>query len=155
MLVYDGNNGKKYRSIGKFMIKKNLLQSNQVSMFTIKKWLRQNPRKTNEILNQNERYIFFKINQYVDSNPKGALGINLLSKIAIAVDKKIYPLGLPFMINTPKNSNFSLAVSADTGAAIKGPNRADIFIGRGWKAEKLAGNLKKKIFLHVMIPNGN
>ena len=47
--------------------------------------------KTNEILNQNERYIFFKINQYVDSNPKGALGINLLSKIAIAVDKKIYP----------------------------------------------------------------
>jgi len=154
-IIYDGNNNKKYQSIGKIMVQKNLIKRNQVSMFTIKKWLKKHPAKIDGILNKNERYIFFKINQNVNSSPKGALGINLISKVSIAIDKKIYPLGLPFMMNTPTDTLFSLAISADTGAAIKGANRADIFMGRGEKAANLAGVLKKKLFLHAMVPRRN
>jgi len=153
-LSYSGNNGIKYSSIGKYLVKKNLIDNN-ISMFTIKKWLRQNSNKIESVLNKNGRYIFFSLKK--DSKPSaiGAIGKNLIPQISIAIDEKIYPLGIPFLIKTKNNSATSLVISHDTGSAIIGPNRADLYTGRNKKAENIAGKLKKKIHLLALIPKKN
>ncbi len=152
-LVYNGNNNMSYTSIGKILIKKNYINKNNVNLFTIKKWLRANPTLSKEILHQNKRFIFFKEMSFgIDKNPVGAFGIPLAPNLSVAVDKNIYPLGLPFFIQMEKNESILPVISSDTGGAIIGPNRADLFFGRGEVAEKKAGVLKKKIYLHAFIP---
>ena len=88
----------------------------------------------------------------IDKNPVGAFGTPLAPNLSVAVDKNIYPLGLPFFIQMEKNESILPVISSDTGGAIIGPNRADLFFGRGEVAEKKAGVLKKKIYLHAFIP---
>ena len=155
-LVYNGNNGISYKSIGKILIKKNYINSKDVNLFTIKKWLRANPTLSKKILFQNKRFIFFKEMSFgIDKQPVGAFGIPLAPNFSVAVDKNIYPLGLPFFIQMEKNESILPVISLDTGGAIIGPNRADLFFGRGSVAEKEAGVLKKKIYLHAFIPYSN
>ena len=155
-LVYNGNNNMSYKSIGKIMIKKNHINKNNVNLFTIKKWLRANPTLSKKILHQNKRFIFFKEMSFgKDKNPIGAFGTPLEPNLSVAVDKNIYPLGLPFFIQIEKNESILPVISLDTGGAIIGPNRADLFFGRGEIAEKKAGILKKKIYLHAFIPYSN
>ena len=142
-----------YTSIGKILIKKEYINRENVNLFTIKEWLRANPNLSKELLNQNKRFIFFKeISFGVGAQPVGALGIPLMPNYSIAVDKKIYPLGLPFFIQIEKDKSILPVVSLDTGGAIIGANRADLFFGRGEIAERKAGILKKKIYLHAFIP---
>ena len=75
-----------------------------------------------------------------------------MADTSIAVDKKIYPLGLPFIIKYIDKNLIKPVLSLDTGSAIVGSNRADLFTGRGQIAEKKAGTLKKKIYLYAVIP---
>jgi membrane-bound lytic murein transglycosylase A len=152
-ISYDGNNKQQYSSIGKYLIEKKLIHKNNVNLFTIKQWLRKNSDLSRDIMNKNERFIFFKIEFTApNNNPIGAMGIKLTPYYSIAVDDKIYPLGLPFIIEAVDKSLFLPSVSLDTGSAIVGGNRADLFLGRGKEAEKIAGNLKKKIYLYALIP---
>ena len=152
-ISYAGNNGLKYTSIGKVLFRGNYIKSKDINLFSIKDWLKKNPQLSKEIMNKNQRYIFFKkSNKEMGTHVSGALGIPLKPEFSIAVDKNIYPLGLPFIIEFQTNSSILPTVSMDTGAAIIGPNRADIFLGRGEVAEQKAGKLKKKIFLHILIP---
>ena len=153
-LSYSGNNDLKYSSIGNLLIKRNYLKPNNVDMFVIKNWLRSNPDLADQIMNSNERFIFFKSSLKPDdnNNPKGAIGVELIPNQSIAVDKKYYPLGLPFIIKGSEDNFIKTSISMDTGSAIKGPNRADLFFGRGKQAELLAGVLKKKIYLYAFIP---
>ena len=152
-LVYNGNNEMSYKSIGKILIKKNYIKNKDVNLFTIKKWLRENPALCKEILYQNKRFIFFKEIAFgKDKQPIGAFGTPLMPDLSVAVDKNIYPLGLPFFIQMEKNKSILPVISLDTGGAIIGANRADLFFGRGELAEKKAGVLKKKIYLHAFIP---
>ena len=155
-LVYNGNNNMTYQSIGKILIKKKYINKNNVNLFTIKKWLRANPTLSKEILNQNKRFIFFKEMPFeINKHPVGAFGTPLTPNFSVAVDKNIYPLGLPFLIQTEIDKSILPVISLDTGGAIIGPNRADLFFGRGEVAEKKAGVLKKKIYLHAFIPYSN
>ncbi len=150
---YDGNNKIKYTSIGKIMTKNKIIDHEKISLFTIKDWLRKNKTKVKEMLNQNKRYIFFKSNQKIKGHSIGAFGKELVPKVSIAIDKKIYPYAVPFLLQTNNKKYNLLTISSDTGSAIKGPNRVDLFAGRGQKAEKFAGNLKKKLLLFILIPN--
>jgi len=155
-LVYDGNNEMSYTSIGKILIKKEYINRDNVNLFTIKEWLRANSDLSEELMNQNERFIFFKeISFGVGAQPVGAFGTPLMPNYSIAVDKNIYPLGLPFFIQIEKDKSILPVVSLDTGGAIIGANRADLFFGRGELAERKAGILKKKIYLHAFIPYSN
>ena len=155
-LVYDGNNEMSYTSIGKLLIKKKFINKDNVNLFTIKEWLRANSNLSKELLNQNKRFIFFKeISFEGETHPIGAFGTPLMPNYSIAVDKNIYPLGLPFLIQMEKDKAILPVVSLDTGGAIIGANRADLFVGRGKGAEKKAGILKKKIYLHAFIPYSN
>ncbi len=155
-LVYDGNNEMGYTSIGKILIKKEYIKKDNVNLFTIKEWLRKNTDLSRELLNQNKRFIFFKEMSFgVEEQPIGAFGTPLIPNYSIAVDKNIYPLGLPFFIQMEKDESILPVVSLDTGGAIIGANRADLFFGRGEEAERKAGILKKKIYLHAFIPYSN
>ena len=151
-IVYNGNNNKKYTSIGNFLIKENLMKKKNVNLFTIKNFLRDNPEKIEYILNKNERYIFFKIANESLKNPTGALGIELIPFVSIAVDKKYYPLGMPFIIYENKEDSYKIVLGMDTGSAIKGKNRADLFTGSGERAENIAGILKNKLILYSLVP---
>ncbi len=155
-IVYDGNNDLSYTSIGKILVKKNYIKKKNVDLFTIKEWLRKNTALSETIMNQNKRFIFFKTEtQFINSSAIGAFGLPLKPYYSIAVDKNIYPLGLPFVIEDIENNSVLPVTSLDTGAAIVGSNRADLFTGRGKDAEKTAGVLKKKIYLHAIIPYSN
>ena len=107
-------------------------------------------------MEQNKRYIFFKVEEARKSlHPKGALGLELKPNFSIAIDKDIYPIGIPFIIEYLKEGKRKLAISLDTGSAIKGVNRADLFTGNNSDSEKIAGRLKKKIYLYALIPYSN
>ena len=151
-IIYNGNNNKKYTSIGSFLIKKNLIEKTNVNLFTIKNFLRDNPDKISYILNQNERYIFFKIANKSLKNPLGALGMELIPFISIAIDKEYYPLGMPFLLYEKEANSYKIVLGMDTGSAIKGKNRADLFTGSGEKAENVAGMMKNKLILYSLVP---
>ena len=155
-IAYEGNNNLPYKSIGKILIQQNKISPKEVDLFTIKFWLRDNQEKAYSIMKQNRRYIFFKIKEANTSmNPRGALGLELKPDFSIAIDKDIYPIGIPFIIEYLKTGKRKLAISHDTGSAIKGYNRADLFTGNSSDSEKIAGRLKKKIYLYALIPYSN
>ena len=155
-VAYEGNNSLPYKSIGKVLIQQNKINPKQIDLFTIKFWLRNNQEQAYSIMEQNERYIFFKIIESNKSmNPTGALGVELIPNFSIAIDKNIYPIGIPFIVEYLKEGKRELAISHDTGSAIKGVNRADLFTGNSSDSEKIAGILKKKIYLYALIPYSN
>ncbi len=77
--------------------------------------------------------------------------MNLKPFLSVAVDKNFYPLGIPLLLKTNSNK-INPVVSMDRGAAILGSNRADLFYGRGKKAEKIAGIIKKKLLIYLLVP---
>ena len=151
-ISYSGNNGFPYTSIGKIMVKKGYLKKEHVSLQSIKEWLRKNTDKKKEILNINKRYIFFKASPFFKEGPIGAMGRILIPNVSIAIDSKIYPFGIPFVLKTEYKKFDMLTIAHDTGSAIKGFNRADLFIGSGKIAEKEAGKLKKPLVLICLVP---
>ena len=146
---YAGQNGHPYQSIGKVLIQMGELDKEEVTLFTIKDWLRSNPDRMNEILSKNPSYIFFELRDAEANGPVGSLNVTLTPERSIAVDRNVIPLGAPVWLQTtlpneqqsPLNQ---LMLAQDTGGAIKGHVRADVFWGRGDEAEKMAGLMKQQ-----------
>lgn len=151
-IKYQGHNNHKYTSIGKILVKNGHIKKDKVSMFTIKEWLNKNILISDEIMNQNKRYIFFKKEPYSQESSIGAMGDTLIAGTSIAIDKNLFPYGIPFIIKTDDDKFNRIVISHDTGSAIKGYNRADLFTGRGKEAEMIAGNLKKSLQLISLVP---
>ena len=152
---YGGNNKKKYSSIGKFLKERKLIYG-EINLFTIKQFLYQNPKLADEILNHNKRYIFFNIDEKnTEKSSVGSIGFSLLPFVSAAIDKKYYPLGIPLILDKVSDSKLLPVISMDTGGAIIGKNRADLFTGRGVEAEKIAGELKEKLLIYVLVPKDN
>lgn len=151
---YANQNGHKYFAIGRALLKEGVLKKTGASLQGIKKYLKQNPQRVEEILNKNRSYIFFSERK---QGATGALGSELTGGRNLAVDRKYIPLGMPVFINT-KNSVSQkkidrLMVAADVGGAIKGEIRADFFYGKGADAELYAGGMKEKGTLTILVPN--
>ena len=144
---FAGSNNKKYTSIGKVLLKRNEIKKENISMYTIKDWLYKNKDEALEIMEQNERYIFFE--EY-EGEIKGSAGVNLQPMISIAVDIRYHDLGDILLINDIKNKKNFLAIAHDTGAAIKGPFRIDLFTGFGHQAEMIASGLNNKIIINKL-----
>ncbi|AZL15429.1 murein transglycosylase A [Rickettsiales endosymbiont of Stachyamoeba lipophora] len=157
---YASQNGYPFTPIGRVLIKNNSINKSQLSAQAIKRWLRHNPEHADYVMNQNESYIFFR---HIEANdgPIGALGVELTSERSIAVDKRFYPLGIPAWINThlpstiysKPNKYRRLVTLQDTGGAIKGGIRADIFFGSGKRAREIAGGMKALGNIVVLLPN--
>ncbi len=159
--TYAQSNGRPFRGLTVMMAGKGLLKEGERSYEQMKKVLREcSPAERQELMNYNERYIFFRI---VPEGPLGALGLPLVAGRSIATDLGLYPPGALAMIKTRKplfdregkltswQSIRRFVLNHDTGAAIKGPARLDLFCGTGDEAERTAGAMKEKGELYFLM----
>lgn len=160
-LQYAGQNGHKFVPIGRELKERGELPA--PSMQGIRDWLRDHPRERNAVMNSNPSYIFFKLSPG-DEMAKGAQGIPLTPLRSLAVDNDRAAYGVPTYIDTyvtayPNGKQVPLKrlfVSQDTGGAIKGPHRGDIFFGRGEQEEWQAGhqNAQGKVYWLLPVAEG-
>ncbi len=141
---YGGKNGHPYRSIGQELIRRGATMAD-VSAQDIKAWVRANPAAGRELLNTNPSFVFFrKLDDLAPGlGPIGAMGRPITAMRSVAIDPDFTPLGAPLWIEKHGRSPIrSLMVAQDTGGAIRGPQRADIFYGTGFDAGEAAGRIK-------------
>ncbi|MGJ8546145.1 MAG: murein transglycosylase A [Sulfitobacter sp.] len=152
---YRGSNGHNYRSIGVELVRQGIYEPHQVSAEVIKNWVRRNPEDGKELLFHNPSYVFFREVSKVpaDKGPLGAMNRSVTTMRSIAVDPAFIPLGAPVWIEKDgKKPLRRLMMAQDTGSAIKGSQRADVFFGTGDKAGKEAGTLRDPGRLMVLLP---
>lgn len=150
---YASQNGHPYFSIGTYMIEKEYLTKDEMSVQGMKEFFNRNPHLVDEIFNLNKSYVFFRVS---DTSATGALNTVLTPKRNIAVDRSYIELGMPVFLSTknpvtqePLNQ---LMVAADVGGAIKGEIRADFFWGFGDEAFNYAGRMKEKGKMYILKP---
>jgi membrane-bound lytic murein transglycosylase A len=158
---YDAHNGYPYTPVGRILIDRNIIPKEQMSMQKIREWMDQNPDGAKELRRQNRSYVFFREVQLSDKDEAvGAQGVPLTPGRSIAVDKALHVYGTPFFIEgeLPIESEQSktpfrrLMVAQDTGSAIVGPARADIYFGAGMDAGKVSGRLRHNMRFVILIP---
>jgi membrane-bound lytic murein transglycosylase A len=160
LVQYQISNGRPYRSIGRYMIERGFISADQMSMQAIRRYLTRNPEVLEEVLNYNPSYVFF---QPVEQGPSGSLGVLLTPGRSVALDSRIFPKGaLGFIVCQKPSVNdqgeitgwtpFSrFVLNQDSGGAIKGSGRVDIFWGSGTYAEVTAGHLQHQGDLYLLI----
>jgi membrane-bound lytic murein transglycosylase A len=158
---YDAHNGYPYTPVGRVLIERNIIPREQMSMQKIREWMEQNPDGADELRRQNKSYVFFREVQLSDKDEAvGAQGVPLTPGRSIAVDKSLHVYGTPFFIEgqLPIESEQSktpfhrLMIAQDTGSAIVGPARADLYFGAGVDAGKVAGRLKSNMRFVILVP---
>ncbi len=153
---YANQNGHPYKSIGKLLAERGELTLDQVSMQNIKTWGINNPDKLNDLLAANPSYVFFRELPANTAGPIGALGVPLTGERSIAVDPRFIPLGVPVFLSTTQPNSTEplnrLVMAQDTGGAIRGGVRADYFWGFGNAAGELAGRMKQRGRMWVLLP---
>ena len=152
---YGGTNGREYSSIGKELVRRGIYEPNQISAEIIRNWVRNNGEQGRQLLWTNESFVFFReVNEVpADMGPLGTMKKSVTTMRTIAVDPIHIPLGAPVWIekNGAKPLN-RLMVAQDTGSAIKGSQRADIFFGTGDVAGREAGRIRDGGRLVVLMP---
>ena len=118
-------------------------------MFSIKRWLYENDKKARQVMEKNHRYIYFE--EY-KGEIKGSSNLDLVPFVSLAVDTRYYDIGDILLITDYKSKKSFLGIAHDTGAAIKGRNRIDLFTGYGKNAEKVAAELKQNIIVRKLEP---
>ena len=160
---YAGDNGRSYRSIGRYLLDQGVLSPGQASTQGIRRYLAAHPRERDAILFQNPRYIFFKALATGSSGPVGSLGVPLTPGRSLAADPSIYPLGGLAFIHARRpvwnarnqmtwKEFFRFVVLQDTGSAIRGPARADLFWGSAAETEAGAMAQRGEMYLLVKKP---
>jgi membrane-bound lytic murein transglycosylase A len=148
---YDNQNGHRYRAIGRYLVAIGALRIEEVSLQSIRKWLDANPERVDEVLNYNPSVVFFKQRE---QKATGALGVVLHAKRSIAIDRRFIPLGgmLYMHADVAQEKMGRIVLAQDTGGAIKGAVRADLFLGYGDEAMQIAGELKAPLDLWLFVP---
>ena len=154
-LGYAGHNRHSYTSIGRILIQRGEIPRALLSMQTIRSWLRRNPTKVSELLERNARYVFFR--RLTSGGPLGAQGVPLTPGRSLAIDPNFLTYGLPTWVDTkdPLDADKTLRrlfIAQDTGAAIKGVVRGDVFFGHGHMAAKRAGYMNRQGRYYVLVP---
>ena len=153
---FAGRNWQRYRSVGRQLIRQGVLTPNQAGMQGIRAWAAANPNAAVRALQHNTSFIFFQELEIPDAlGPVGALQVPLAALRSVAVDDSHTPLGAPVWIkmNAGENSLNQLMVAQDTGSAVNGAQRADIFYGSGDAAGDKAGNIRYSGEMITLIPN--
>lgn len=158
---YDSHNGYPYTAVGRILIDRGIIPKEQMSMQKIREWMEQNPDGANDVRRQNRAYVFFHEVPLSDKDePVGAQGVPLTPGRSIAVDNSLHVYGTPFFIagELPIDSPQSktpfrrLMVAQDTGSAITGPARADIYYGAGPEAGHIAGRFRHNMRFVMLVP---
>ncbi len=157
---YQASNGRPYRSIGRYLLDRGLLSREEISMQSIRGYLSEHPEILEEVLNHNPSYVFFGL---MENGPFGNIEVPLTPGRSVALDSKVFPKGALCFISTEKpviDSNDEITgwtkfsrfiLNQDTGGAIKGSGRADIFWGSDRHAELAAGHMKHDGNLYILI----
>ena len=157
---YHGSNGRPYRSIGTYLIQEQKIPHEEMSMQRIRSYLQAHPEEMASVFNYNPSYVFFKIEA---EGPLGSLNVLLTPGRSVALDRRIFPYAALAFIQTQKpvvNSTGQIdrwvdcrrfVLNQDTGGAIRGPGRADLFWGNGPYAEMAAGHLAHVGQLYFLI----
>lgn len=160
-LNYDAHNGYPYTPVGRVLIERGIVPREEMSMQRIRQWMDDNPEGAKELRRQNRAYVFFrKVELGEDVEPIGAQGIPLTAGRSLAVDKGLHIYGTPFFVEGQlpteqdgSNAPFRrLMVAQDTGSAIVGPARGDIYFGAGAEAGRLAGRLRHNVRFVMLMP---
>ena len=160
---FAASNGRPYRSIGRYLVERGFLTEQELSLSRVREFLRQDPERRDEIFNINERYIFFRLIPGKEG-PIGSLGFPLTAGRSVATDPAVFPPGaLAYLIARQpvfdeagrlkaRKSLRRFVLNQDTGAAMKGPERVDLFCGGGEPAGMVAGAMREEgkiYFLHA------
>ena len=151
---YAGKNGHPYRSIGRELADRGAIPIEEVTMPSIRAWLDAHPDQAFEIMATNRSYVFF--HEIEGEGPVGAQGVPLTPGRSLAVDDSFFAYGVPVWLSTTLPSGESwqrLMVAQDTGGAITGPVRGDVFFGGGVWAERMAGSMKASGSYWILLPN--
>ena len=158
-VTYDGQNGHPYVPIGRVLVNRGEMTIDEVSMQTIRTWLKSHPREAAAVMDQNPSYVFFREvrGTTAEQGPPGAMQVPLTPGRSVAVDRSLIPLGLPVFLDThdalqPSLVWRRLTMAQDVGGAIRGATRADIFFGWGPDAEERAGRMRQPGTLYVLQP---
>jgi membrane-bound lytic murein transglycosylase A len=155
---YAGQNGHPYIPIGRKLAERGALQPGAVSMQSIRQWLAANPAEAGKVMEENPSYVFFR--EIKGDGPLGAEGVVLTPGRTLAVDPRFIPYGVPLWLATtlpgasgqPETALQRLMVAQDTGGAIRGPVRGDVFWGFGAEAAETAGGMKQRGQWWLLLP---
>ncbi|HCR34869.1 MAG TPA: transglycosylase [Stenotrophomonas sp.] len=156
-LAYAEQNGHPYRAIGRWLVDQGELKKEDVTMDAIRTWAKAHPARVPELLRSNPSYVFFVRSADSPEGPRGSLNVPLTAGYSVAVDRSVVPLGSLLWLSTtrPDGSPVVRPVAAqDTGGAIAGEVRADLYWGSGDAAGKLAGDMKQNGNLWMLWPKG-
>ncbi|MCP4666817.1 MAG: murein transglycosylase [Deltaproteobacteria bacterium] len=157
---YRSSNGRPYRSIGRYMLDRGFLNKAEMSMQSIRRYLTDHPEIVDEVLNHNPSYVFFRV---LESEPVGNIGVPLTPGRSVALDYRLFPKGAlafvscrkPIVDNQGRITTWikfsRFVLNQDTGGAIRGAGRADLFWGSGPYAEVAAGHMRHEGELYILI----
>jgi membrane-bound lytic murein transglycosylase A len=154
-IAYADQNGHPYKPIGRWLVEQNQLKKDEVSMGKIRAWAVANPDKVPELLGSNPSYVFFTLRPDSDEGPRGSLNVPLTAGYSVAIDRKVIPLGSLLWLSSTRPDGTALTrpvAAQDTGGAIAGEVRADMFWGTGDAAGELAGNMKQQGQIWMLWP---
>lgn len=158
---YDSHNGYPYTAVGRILIERGIIPKEQMSMQKIREWMEQNPDAARDVRRQNRAYVFFREVPLSDQDEAvGAQGVPLTPGRSIAVDNSLHVYGTPFFIEgdlpiesaQSKTPFHRLMIAQDTGSAIVGPARADLYFGAGAAAGKVSGRLRHNMRFVMLVP---
>ncbi len=154
-LGYAGRNGHAYVAIGRELVARGAIAAETLSMQSIRAWLRAHPAEAADFMARNPSFIFFRA---IDGDgPVGTQGVVLTPGRSLAVDQRFVPLSVPVWLDTTDPLNHAtplrrLVVAQDTGSAVKGPVRGDLFWGHGDAAAARAGRMKETGRYYLLLP---
>ena len=160
-LNYAAANGHAYYAVGRWLIDRGIIPKDEMSMDRIREWMERNPKEGEELRRRNKSYVFFRETHLpANEEPIGAQGVSLTPGRSIAVDRKLHTYGTPFFISaylpieglTPDTWFKRLMIAQDTGGAIVGPARADLYFGAGDEAASVSGRLRHTGKFVMLLP---
>ena len=154
---YAGKNGRPYRAVGRFLIEQGEISPEKMSMQAIRKWMADNPDRARDLMWRNPSYVFFR--HLETDGPVGSLGVTLTPGRSLAVDPGKVPLGIPLWLDVEPAGDAGdqtalqrLMVAQDTGGAIRGRVRGDVYWGIGDAAGRVAGRMKETGTYYLLLP---
>jgi membrane-bound lytic murein transglycosylase A len=160
-IAFDGKSGHRYVSIGRLAVERGLLSLDEADKDGLEAWLRQHPREGRALMRENRSFIFFRATGQDEADgPLGAAGLPLIPGRSLAADRTLHTFHTPIWVDSPglpdvdrpRGSFRRLMVAHDTGSAILGPARGDIFVGSGKAAGSVAGRIRHAAVMIALVP---
>lgn len=152
-IAYAGQNGRPYTAIGRVLVADGQLDRDKVSLASIKAWLKAHPKRARTVMGANQSYVFFQESPVGDAKlgSPGVEGVPLTPLGSMAIDLRRNALGVPYYVAA--DPVHTLLIAQDTGGAIRGAVRGDVFFGFGGNAQARAGDMKSRGRMYVLLPN--